>query len=170
MYHTRFTHYFHSLPGHFMGSHDLRLTLIFKRDSHSRTDSKRDSKRDACTSCGNIFNFFWSSIRDTFETITQCLFLGIFKRKCLCLKGSLLCLIVGWGRIKCFGGEGGLSRFLKMVGGGGTVLGHSLIIITWTWGVSSPPHPPLSPLPLQLRTKEYSHVNYIINIRSLQHK
>ena len=58
MYHTPFTYYFHSLPGHFMGSHDLSLTLIFKRDSHSRTDSKRDSKRDACTSCGNIFNFF----------------------------------------------------------------------------------------------------------------
>ena len=30
MYHTPFTYYFHSLPGHFMGSHDLSLTLIFK--------------------------------------------------------------------------------------------------------------------------------------------
>ena len=118
MYHIRFTYYFHSLPGHFMGSHDLRLTLIFKRDSHSRTDSKRDSKRDACTSCGNIFNFFWSSIRDTFETITQCLFLGIFKRKCLYLKGSLLCVIVGWGRIKCFGGGGGIIKISENGGGG----------------------------------------------------
>ena len=35
-----------------MGFHDLSLTLNFKRDPYSR----RDSKRDSCTSCCNISN------------------------------------------------------------------------------------------------------------------
>ena len=63
---------------------------------------------------------------------------------------TLLCLIAGWGSNKMHLGEH-YQDFLKW--GGVMFLGHSLIIIKWTWGFF-PKNLQFNPL-LQLGTKEY---------------